>query len=418
MNRTCSRPQSHTISWQAAFNLPTGLVLLLLAVQAIGILAGHALLPSASHAPLTERLLSWDGRNYFGIMQDGYGWNPATPQDSQNIAFFPLQPLLDKAGALLAGRANPLPPLLLSFGFGAASIFAFHNLAQALLKPREAAYASALFALWPGTAFFIMGYPTGLISLCVIGALGAHLRGHYWRSALWCGLGSAAAPTMMFVAAALYLARGLNFLRRGITPRGALQLAAWALLCASGLLGFMLYQQWRFHDALAFDKAQLAWGVAPPFGQRLHRLADWHWYIQQADAGRHEFRQGLALWRNGQRLPGMTAIEAGVQRWINSLSMILAVLGLLCASFGLRRRAAVVAVAGWCVLAGYVWFIFTTNQNMLCVPRLLYPAIALFLGFGLLAGRLPAFAGATVLAFSLLAAGLEAAFASCGYWVV
>ena len=418
MSHTQSWPQNRAASRQATISLPAGLVLLLLAVQAAGILAGHALLPSASHARLAERLLSWDGRIYFGIMQDGYGWNPARPQDSQSIAFFPLQPLLDKAGAFLAGRAAPLPPLLLSFGFGAACIFAFHDLAQAVLKPREAAYASALFALWPATVFFIMGYPTGLISLCVIGALGAHIRGHHWRAALWCGLGSAAAPTVMFVAAALYLARGLNLLRQGVTPRRALQLAGWALLCASGLLGFLLYQQWRFHDALAFDKAQLAWGAAPPFGQRLHRLVDWHWYTQQANAGRDEISQGLALWRNGQKLPGMTAIEAGVQRWINSFSMVLAVLGLLCASFGLRRRAATIAAAGWCVFAGYVWFIFTTDQNMLCVPRLLYPAISLFLGFGLLAGRLPAFAGVTVLAFSLLASGLEAAFAASGYWVV
>ena len=403
---------------RAALGTPAGLLVLLLAIQAVGIWAGRVFLPAASQGGLFNRLLAWDGRIYFDIAQQGYGWNPARPLEHQNIAFFPGQVLLDKGGALLLGHASPMPALLLSLGFGAACVFAFHGLARALLKPREAGFATALFAFWPASCFFIMGYPTGLISLCVIGALGARLRRHDWRAALWCGLGSALAPTIMFVVAALYLERALALPRQGVTPGRMLHLAGWALLCVSGLLGFMLYQQWRFADALAFIHAQAAWGTAPALTQRLHRLVDWHWYIQQANAGRQEIIQGLGLWRQGQKLPGMTAMEAGLQRWTNSVSLVVAVPGLVAASFGLWRRGAIIPVAGWCVFAGYVWFIFSTDQNMLCVPRLLYPAIALFLGFGLIAGRLPGFLGGVVLLLSLLAAGLEAAFAAGGYWVV
>ncbi len=350
-------------------------------------------------------------------MQQGYGWIPADARHAQNIAFFPAQALLNWVGALFAGRTSPLPPLFFSFLFGAASIFAFHALACGLLPPRAAVFATALFAFWPATSFFIMGYPTGLISLCIISALGAHVRRQYWRSALWCGLGTAAAPTVVFMAAALYLERGVALLRQGITLQRALNLAAWALLCVSGLLAFMLYQQWRFHDPLAFSQAQVAWGTAPPFARRLHRLVDWRWYTQQANIGRHEIALGLALWQNGQALPGMTAIEFGTQRWINSLSLIAAFIGLATASVWLWRRAFIVPLAGWFVLAGYAWFIFSTDQNMLDVPRLLYPATALFLGLGGLAARLPFF-GYALLGFSLLAAGLEAAFAAGGYWVV
>ncbi|MBU6449132.1 MAG: hypothetical protein KGQ26_05840 [Rhodospirillales bacterium] len=402
---------------RAGHLMPAGLVLALLAAQAAGILAGQAFLPQHGHTPLAQRLLSWDGRFYFAIMQQGYAWVPAAAHTAQSIAFFPMQPLLEYAGAVFSGRASPLPPLLISLACGAASIFAFHALAREALNPRAASFATALFAFWPASSFFIMGYPTGLISLCVIGALGAHLRGQYWRSALWCGLGSAAAPTVVFVAAALYLERGVALLRQGATARRVAHLVAWALLCVSGLIGFMLYQQWRFHDALAFIHAQAAWGTAPAFAARLYRLADWHWYIQQANAGRHEIAQGLAAWRAGEKTPGMTAIEAGVQRWINSFSMIVAVLGLAIASAVLWRRAFIIALAGWFVFVGYVWFIFSTDQNMLCVPRLLYPAIAIFLGFGWLAGRAPTL-GRAVLALSLFATGLEAAFAAGGYWVV
>ncbi|MDE2240286.1 MAG: hypothetical protein KGJ73_10240, partial [Rhodospirillales bacterium] len=340
---------------------------MLLAAQAAGILAGQAFLPQNSHGPLAERLLSWDGRYYFGIAQQGYDWVPANLHETQNIAFFPAQALLDRLGALFATPNNPIPALLMSLGFGAASVFAFYNLARRVLAAREAGIATALFAFWPASSFFLMGYPTGLISLCVIGALGAHLSGRHWRSALWCGLGSAAAPTVIFVVAALYLLRFIALLRQGVTLRRILVLAAWALLCVSGLLAFMLYQQFRFHDALAFNAAQSAWGTAPAFGQRLYRLVDWHWYIQQADAGWHEMAHGLALLHQGRRLPGMTAIEFGIQRWINSLAMAVAVLGLL-ASLALRRRAVILPLSGFCVLAGYAWFILSTNQNMLCVP--------------------------------------------------
>ncbi|MBU6419331.1 MAG: hypothetical protein KGQ79_06335 [Proteobacteria bacterium] len=402
---------------RAGYLVPAGLVLALLSAQVIGILAGQALLPQHSHGPLAQRLLCWDARYYFSIMQQGYVWVPADARHTQNIAFFPAQALLNWVGALFAGRTSPLPPLFFSFIFGAASIFAFHALARGLLPPRAAVFATALFAFWPATSFFIMGYPTGLISLCVISALGAHLRRQYWRSALWCGLGSAAAPTVVFVVAALCLVRGVALLRQGVTLQQALNLAAWALLCVSGLLAFMLYQQWRFHDALAFIHAQVAWGTAPPFIQRLRRLLNWHWYAQQAHTGWQQIAQGLALWWHGQALPGMTAIEFGIQRWINSLSMIVAVTGLAAASAWLWRRAFIVPLAGWFVLAGYAWFIFSTNQNMIDVPRLLYPGIALFLGLGWLAGRLPFF-GYAMLGLSLLATGLEAAFAAGGYWVV
>ena len=402
---------------RAGYLVPAALALTLLCAQAIGILAGQAFLPQHGHGPLAQRLLSWDGRYYFGIMQQGYAWAPAAAHTAQNIAFFPMQALLEYVSRLFWEPNNPLPPLLISLACGAASIFAFHALAREMLNPRATVFATALFAFWPASSFFIMGYPTGLISLCIIGALGSHVRRQYWRSALWCGLGSAAAPTMVFVAAALCLERGLALLRQGITLRRALHFTAWALLCVSGLIAFMLYQQWRFHDALAFIHAQAAWGTAPALAARLHRLADWRWYTQQASAGRHEIAQGLALWWNGQELPGMTALEAGLQRWINSLSMIMVVTGLAAASVELRRRAFILPLAGWFVLAGYTWFIFTTNQNMLCVPRLLYPAIALFLGFGLLGGRVPAL-GYAVLALSLFATGLEAAFVSTGYWVV
>lgn len=403
--------------------LPVLLGILIFAVGILGVGIGRAFLPLPHSKPgtgLADQLLSWDGRIYFDIMRRGYGWDPAQGimlHHYQSIALFPLQPLIDRVLAFLAGGPAAWPILAVSFGFGVASIFAFNSLARRLLAPRAAAWATSLFAFWPASCFYIMGYPTGVISLCIVSALDAHLQRRYWRSALWCGIGTAAAPTVVFVVTALGIDRAITVLRNGPTFRRMTELAAWGVLCISGLLGFMLYQQLRFHDPLAFNQAQAAWGTAPPLPARLFRLVDWHWYVQQPHAGLAEIRHGLSLWHAGSRVRGMEAIEAGIQRWLNTTAMIAVVIGLVLAAVHLRGRAWVVPLAGFIVLAGYAWFIFTTNQNMLTVPRLLFPAVAFFFGLGLGLDRLPRVAGFAVLALFALATMMETAFTAAGYWV-
>lgn len=406
--------------------LPISVSALLLVLQAAGIVIGRAILvvrPSAQKPGIAEHLLSWDGRHYYEIMLHGYAWNPVQGlvlHHYQTIAFFPLQSIMDWIVALPTGKAAPTAILLLSLGFGIASIFAFDRLARTCLRPDAARWATALFGLWPASAFYVMGYPTGLISLCILAALANHLEGRFWRSALWCGIGSAAAPTLVFVVLALGIDRAWRWLRTGAPLGQVPSLIGWGLLCVSGLLGFMLFQAIRFHDPLAFTEAQVAWGAAPPMLERLDRLWDWHWYIQQSEAGTAEIRSGLArLYRVGGNAAASTsAIEDGIQRWINTIALMVTMVGLVIASIALRGRAFLIALAGWTVLAGYVWFIFTTNQNMLSVPRLVFPGIALFFGLGWGAARLRYGAGFVLLFLFGLASMAEVAFAAAGYWVV
>ncbi|HUW80739.1 MAG TPA: hypothetical protein VMV54_07605, partial [Acidocella sp.] len=78
----------------------------------------------------------------------------------------------------------------------------------------------------------------------------------------------------------------------------------------------------------------------------------------------------------------------------------------------------VVAWAGWAVFAGYLWFIVATDQNMLDTPRLILPAIALFLGIGILFHRLPPFTRALIVAVFVVASFAEVAFAAAGFWAL
>jgi len=400
-------------------------VLLLLVLA--GILIGVTLLPhgnSLMHGGIASRLLTWDGRRYYHIMRFGYTWDPVLgtqPGHFQQIAFFPLQPLLEGAVARITGSDAPILMILLSLGFGIASIFAFAHLAALLFEPRAARWATLLYVLWPACSFFVMGYPTGLIALCIVMALAASLQDRVWRAALWCGIGTAAAPTVVFVVFALGLHRAWQWLHRRDRIAALPGLIAWGVLCIAGLLGFMLYQELRFHDPLAFNRAQSAWGTAPPFFRRLARLFRPDWYTAQGVAGLAEIRQGLGLWSHGVQ-PALVAIQFGVQRLINSFSFVLALIGIIAATIALHRRAPVVVLAAWSVLAGYLWFIVATDQNMLAVPRLLAPAIGIFLGLGWLAGggtgRIgPALGGVLAVGLTLLSIA-EIAFAVSGYWVV
>lgn len=389
----------------------------------IGALIGRLVLPlhnAAQKGSVFDHLLSWDGRIYYDVARHGYVWNPAyadIPGHYQSIAFFPLQAMIDRVLVMLAGGGAAGGVVLVACGFGIVSVFSFARLAFDLLDPPAAARATLLFALWPAASFYAMGYPTGLISICIIEALSAHLGGRYWRSAVWAGLGTAAAPTIVFVIAALGIDRGLKALRETLSLRRLLDLIGWGLLSISGLLGFMLYQLIRFGDPRAYMKAQAAWGTAPPFTARLLRLFDWHWYVQQPHAGMVQISRGLAMWHSASHASALWQIQSGIQRLTNISAMILVVAGLLVATFHLRKGSRVVARAGWFVLAGYLWFIFTTNQNMLDVPRLLFPAVALFLGLGAALNR-SRLSGPVVIGLFGTAVVMETAFAAAGYWVV
>lgn len=405
--------------------LPLLASLALLVVQAAGIAVGRLILPrgNVTHpGGLAAQLLSWDGRWYYMIARTGYSWNPALAgqlHQYQNIAFFPAQPLLDRLMMIATGSHAPALMVLVSLGFGIASIFAFADLARVVLPPEAARWATVFFALWPASSFFLMGYPTGLIGLCVISALANYVAGRFWRSAIWCGIGTFAAPTVVFVIAALGIHRAVLWLRGAARRDQAIALVLWGGLAIAGLLGFMLYQLIVFHDPLAFTEAQAAWGTVPPVTVRLARLTAWGWYTQQSRAANIEIGAGLATWRHGGSIgAAMVSIEAGIERWINVSMFVSALVGIGAAGIVLRARARVIAAASGIVLLGYLWFIFTTNQNMLDVPRLLFPAIAIFLGLGWIAARLRHGIGWALLTLFGLLSLAEAAFVAGGYWVV
>lgn len=403
--------------------VPLAASLLLLLLQVVSVAAGWYFLPLAPNsAPgsLAARLLSWDGSWYVSIAQNGYQWNAAIAAENyQNVAFFPFQPIIDRGVMSLTGSTAPIVILILPFIFGIASIFAFDRLARALLAPAAARWAVGYFALWPASSFYLMGYPTGLISLCVIFALLAVHEGRHWRAAMWCGFGTAAAPTVVFVSAALALMHMNDWFRAGARLDALPRLFALGLISIAGLIGFVAYQWVFLHDPLAFIGAQVAWGAAPSAPTRILRLVFPPWYVQQLFAASDELARGWQAWgREGLNAQNAKLLVFGIQRLVNCGAFVIALAGLAASLPMLRDERRAASLAGIAVLFGYLWFIVSTDQNLLNLPRLLFPAVAIFLGLGMLAVRLPSLVRATLLVLLAIVSSAEVAFAASRHWVV
>jgi hypothetical protein len=195
------------------------------------------------------------------------------------------------------------------------------------------------------------------------------------------------------------------------------KLALWALVAMAGLLGFILYQGIVFHDPLAFVHAQAGWGKAPPSLDRLRRIADYGRYLTQPRAGIKDIQKGLTILARDPA-KAMIQIERGLQWLVNLSMLILTVISLLYASFIVRGRGFVVVLAAWAVFVGYEWFIFSTDEAMMSTPRLLAPGIAIFIGLGLMASRVPVWLWCVVPLCLALISFVEIGFVAAGYWVI
>jgi hypothetical protein len=183
----------------------------------------------------------------------------------QNVAFFPLYPLIESLIIKISGSFNPLLLIFPGLLFGLWSNVAFNRLATILLPGRTAFWATVFFIFWPASCFLLMGYQTGLINLCAIACLHNYIEGRRFRASLWCGLGTAAAPTMVFIALALCSHISFKWLKARMPVNEIPKMILFGLLSVSGLILFMVYLQFEFHDAFAFMKAQSAWGKTPAF---------------------------------------------------------------------------------------------------------------------------------------------------------
>ena len=213
-------------------------------------------------------LAKWDAQHYLGIALYGYGEGQAAAHI--NPAFFPLFPELVR---VLSGfGTSPGLTLLVAYAIPLACFFGalvlIHRLAAIELGERHARSALMLFSFFPTAFFFGIPYTESLFVLLAAGAFLAARTGNWPMAGIALALASATrAPGLLLVVpVALFYLYGPRAdrepgTRPGLRPRYPIQAnAAWLLLAPLGLLLFSGYLQFRFHDALAWQHAQVVFG--------------------------------------------------------------------------------------------------------------------------------------------------------------
>jgi hypothetical protein len=228
-------------------------------------------------APFGDLLVApaarWDSVWYLTIAQHGYGDAHAHAQ----AAFYPLYPLLMRAGSWVVG-STLTAGILISLACFLCALVLLHRLAALELGLRDARSTVLLVAYFPTAFFFSAVYSEGLFLLVSVGAFLAARRGR-WAAAG--ALGGLAALTrnsgvlLLVPLAVLFLygpradraavpraagegaSRGLWTRvrpRHPLTPQ-----ALWLALVPLGLGSYLVWSAFALGDAFAPFHAQALW---------------------------------------------------------------------------------------------------------------------------------------------------------------
>ncbi|MDR3521802.1 MAG: mannosyltransferase family protein [Acidocella sp.] len=377
-----------------------------------------ALWPMGPHAHgpgLGDKFLSMDGLLYQNIALTGYRSQLIGSAQDHNIAFFPLYPLITRGVSLLLGSNGPWVFILPGLLFGLGSNYLFYRLAKQILPQTSAAWATLFFALWPACCFLFMGYATGLANLCALLSLHHYINGRRLRAAIWCGVGTAAAPALVFFAAGLCGDAGYEWLRDKLPLAKVPRLILFGLLSVGGLIGFMIFQLIKFHNPIAFVVVQQAWAQhTEDFSQHLMNLLSIDWYLVVFVFVQHAV-EGILHGNLLATAEGRNSIDVAFQYMFDWLVFwaSLAAIGIATRRFPKKP----LVWTGACIWLGYLWFNVTGIGYFFNAIRLLYPVVVVFLLLGSWSVK-HRILGYALLALSMMLATLEMSLVLAGYDVL
>jgi hypothetical protein len=214
-----------------------------------------------------DRLLVWDAGWFLRVAVDGYPhgytFDAAGRMEGNELAFFPVYPMLIRLVAALGIPASTAA-LVVSWLAAIGAAVAVHLLGTSLYGKRTGWALVAICFSAPVAIVFSMAYSEAVFVALVAGMLAAAHRRVWWAAGL---LGLAAAltrPTGAAAAVALAVAALLAVRESREKMWQPLGAAALALL---GMPLFLAWVGWRVGDPAAWFRIQAAgWGTAFDYG--------------------------------------------------------------------------------------------------------------------------------------------------------
>ncbi|MEU9979632.1 hypothetical protein [Streptomyces sp. NPDC050856] len=179
---------------------------------------------------------SWDSNWYLGIADHGYQDDLGTRTDSNNLAFFPLYPLLVKAVAGVTPGSRASVGLVLAVCFSLVAAWGVFAVGDRLYGRRAATALTVLWGAAPVAVVQWMAYTESLFTALAAWALYAVLTGRWPWAAGLAVLAGLTRPTGIAVAAAVTVTGLLAAVRH--RHRAALVAALTAPL---GWLGYVMW---------------------------------------------------------------------------------------------------------------------------------------------------------------------------------
>lgn len=287
----------------------------------------------------------WDGYWYLSIAHFGYAGRPDA------TAFFPLYPwVLHLLGSSIwAGIA-------MSLTFFAVSVVVLYLWVAREWGENAAWMAVVVYAFFP-TAFYLNAvYTEAMYMALALGSLYAARSRHYG----WAFLLTALATLTSIYGGLLSLALFVLIWQQ----EGRFWRAVWySLGSVAGLLVYMAFLTWRFHDPLMFQSVQSAWG----------RHFAWPW-VSFSNAFHDAWVNRAALW-DFPKLFAQGSAGAFAANFYNMVFM--------------GATIVVLAIWGW-RLPLYLWaylapalavtlFFPSYNQPLMSYPRLIFENFPLLL---------------------------------------
>ncbi|MFJ8589069.1 hypothetical protein ACIRD2_31040 [Streptomyces sp. NPDC093595] len=191
-------------------------------------LKGHGVWPTLA--------TSWDSNWYLGIADHGYQHGLGTRMDSNNLAFFPLYPVLVKAVAGVTPGSRASVGLVLAAGFSLVAAWGVFAVGDRVCGRRIATVLTVLWGALPVAVVQWMGYTESLFTALAAWALYAVLTGRWHTAAALAVLAGLTRPTGIAVAAAVSVA--------GLLAAGRTRARAPLAAALTAPLGWLAYVAW------------------------------------------------------------------------------------------------------------------------------------------------------------------------------